>query len=111
VPQYLFESYFSWAVTLTASPFHLQIRCTPNDQILIELCIKPELQVELRAELSSHFSGGDQPWDEFSLSSMFPYLDAVVPETSRLYPPLVEISRMVRTRYSCSCLSKLRCLC
>ncbi|KAF7331039.1 Cytochrome P450 [Mycena venus] len=58
---------------------------------LIELSKHPEIQDKLRKDLA-RFSGTDPTWDQ--LVSELPYLDAVVQETLRLHPPVVETFRI-----------------
>lgn len=59
---------------------------------LVELSRNQAVQNRLRKELNQ-FSTGDPTWDQ--LMSGLPYLDAVVHETLRFYPPLDEIAREV----------------
>jgi hypothetical protein len=62
---------------------------------LIELSRNPSFQIQLREELTDHFSrGGDPTYDE--LTSGLPYLDAVVHEVLRMHPPAWETTRVVR---------------
>ncbi|KAF7331038.1 Cytochrome P450 [Mycena venus] len=58
---------------------------------LIELSKHPEIQDKLRKDLA-RFSGTDPTWDQ--LVSELPYLDAVVQETLRLHPPVIETLRI-----------------
>ncbi|KIL62637.1 hypothetical protein M378DRAFT_108174 [Amanita muscaria Koide BX008] len=57
---------------------------------LVELSRNQAVQNRLRKELNQS-STGDPTWDQ--LMSGLPYLDAVVHETLRFYPPLDEIAR------------------
>ncbi|KAK7023648.1 hypothetical protein VNI00_016610 [Paramarasmius palmivorus] len=60
---------------------------------LIELAKHPEKQERLRKELLELGGSTDPTWDQLT-GSEFLYLDAVVHETLRLHPPLVEIKRV-----------------
>jgi cytochrome P450 len=60
---------------------------------LIELCKQPHIQTRLRAELLAFFPHSDPDFDDFTQG--LPFLDAVVHETLRLHPPLVEAWRHV----------------
>ncbi|KZT22698.1 cytochrome P450 [Neolentinus lepideus HHB14362 ss-1] len=60
--------------------------------ILIELSRYPDKQAKLREELLSTFPASDPIWDQ--LNSDLPYLDAVVHEILRLWPPLDETWRV-----------------
>uniref|UniRef100_A0A0W0G6N4 Cytochrome p450 n=1 Tax=Moniliophthora roreri TaxID=221103 RepID=A0A0W0G6N4_MONRR len=60
---------------------------------LIELSKQPEKQERLRKELLDVAGGTDPTWDQLT-GSDYPYLDAVVHETLRLHPPLVETNRI-----------------
>jgi cytochrome P450 len=57
---------------------------------LIELAKNPEIQKKLRRELKTLAS--DDPSYE-QLTSELPYLDAVMMETLRLHPSLLELTR------------------
>lgn len=59
---------------------------------LLELARNPDIQTKLRAELLAF--GSDPTYDQ--LTNSLPYLDAVVHETLRLYPPLAEFIRQAR---------------
>ncbi|KAF7301040.1 Cytochrome P450 [Mycena indigotica] len=59
---------------------------------LIELCKHTDIQDKLRKELS-RFNTSDPTWDQL-MSSELPYLDAVVQETLRLHPSVVETLRV-----------------
>ncbi|KAI6133763.1 cytochrome P450 [Pisolithus croceorrhizus] len=56
---------------------------------LLELARNPDIQTKLRTELLAF--GSDPTYDQ--LTNSHPYLDAVVHETLRLYPPLAEFLR------------------
>jgi cytochrome P450 len=57
----------------------------------IELAKRPDLQNKLRAELIDSFPNSDPTWDQ--LSQGLPLLDAVVHETLRLHPAVIETVR------------------
>ena len=58
---------------------------------LLELARNPSIQTKLREELLAY--GGDPDYDQ--LSNSLPYLDAVVHEILRLYPPVIDVIRVV----------------
>ncbi|CAK5283510.1 unnamed protein product [Mycena citricolor] len=58
------------------------------NRVILVLALNPEIQERLRAELLRH----DERMDHDVLVQL-PYLDAVVRETLRLYPPITAMSR------------------
>ena len=60
---------------------------------LIELSKNQEIQTKLRDELVQ-FGAVDPTWDQ--LTNSLPYLDAIVQETLRTHPPVLEVARLVR---------------
>ncbi|KAK0227131.1 cytochrome P450 [Armillaria nabsnona] len=58
---------------------------------LIELCKNIDIQNKLRTELVQ-FGNTDPTWEQ--LNSSLPYLDAVVHETLRMHPPVLESVRV-----------------
>jgi cytochrome P450 len=57
---------------------------------LYELAINPPLQQQLREEVST---AGDPSFDD--LNKQFPVLDALVNETLRIHPPIIENHHVV----------------
>ena len=60
----------------------------------------PSIQSKLREELLTF--GADPTFDQ--LNNSLPYLDAMVNETLRVHPPVLEITRVVRSRPNTSCI-------
>jgi cytochrome P450 len=57
------------------------------------LAQNPDVQSKLRAELVTNFPSSDPTWDQ--LTQELPMLDAVVHETLRLHPSIIETIRQV----------------
>lgn len=65
---------------------------------MIELARDPDLQTRVRAELHNAFPGSaDADYETLSDPSSLPLLDAVVHEVLRVYPPILEALRTVRS--------------
>jgi len=65
-------------------------------QFLLKLlCAYPEVESRLRAELSAHFSAGNGSISIMDINHL-PYLDSVVKETLRVYPPAPAVLRTVK---------------
>ena len=67
---------------------------------LIELSKNQEIQTKLRDELAQ-FGAVDPTWEQ--LTNGLPYLDAIVHETLRTHPPVLEVDRVVRTITHTAC--------
>ncbi|KAI3608726.1 cytochrome p450 [Moniliophthora roreri] len=62
-------------------------------KILELLAERPDVQRRLRTEIEDAFEHGDAPYE---VLVSLPYLDAVIRETLRMYPPVSKLSRTTR---------------
>jgi hypothetical protein len=84
-----------WALMISTT-YHSHDGPATLTWTLIEICKQTHLQDRLRAEILAAFPHSDPGFDDFT--NGLPLLDAIVHETLRLHPALVEAWRHV----SCS---------